>query len=128
MTKIKAGKTVIAGSRGIGDYALLCAAIKEAKFKITEVVCGTAKGPDLLGKRWAEERGIPVREFPADWPLHGRSAGSIRNCAMAAYADSLVALWDGHSRGTRHMIEEARRRGLKLCVVNLAAERTEVSA
>lgn len=33
---------------------------------------------------------------------------------MAEYADALLAYWDGKSRGTKNMIDEAQRRGLKV--------------
>lgn len=36
---------------------------------------------------------------------------------MAEYADALVAFWDGKSKGTKHMIETARKHGLKVRVV-----------
>jgi len=39
---------------------------------------------------------------------------------MAAYAEALVAVWNGTSRGTRHMIEEARQRGLRVFVAALS--------
>jgi hypothetical protein len=35
---------------------------------------------------------------------------------MAMYADALIALWDGSSRGTRHMIKVANMQGLKVHV------------
>jgi len=35
---------------------------------------------------------------------------------MAEYADALIAVWDGKSRGTRNMIDEAARKNLKLFV------------
>lgn len=35
---------------------------------------------------------------------------------MAKYADALVAVWDGRSKGTRHMIETATREGLRVYV------------
>jgi hypothetical protein len=41
---------------------------------------------------------------------------------MAAYADALVAIWDGRSPGTRHMISEAQRRGLAIHLVTVSAE------
>jgi hypothetical protein len=31
---------------------------------------------------------------------------------MAAYADALVAVWDGESRGTASMIKAAQRKGI----------------
>ncbi len=48
------------------------------------------------------------------WDIHGKSAGHIRNAEMADYADALIAFWDGKSRGTANMIENARKRGLKI--------------
>jgi hypothetical protein len=70
-----------------------------------EVVSGCARGADQLGERWADERGYPVKRFPADWHKHGKRAGYLRNEEMAGYATHLVAFWDGRSRGTKHMID-----------------------
>ena len=81
-----------------------------------EVVCGGADGADYEGKVWAEAHNFPVRMFPADWDQHGKAAGPIRNAEMAQYADTLVAFWDGESRGTRNMIGNALREGLEIHV------------
>lgn len=108
-------KTIIAGSRAITDYQFIKYNLNNLGFyfDITEVVCGMAKGADLLGKQWAEENNIPVKEFPADWDKYGRRAGYIRNVEMAEYADALVAFWDGKSMGTQHMIDIAKKLDLK---------------
>lgn len=123
-------KTIIAGSRGIINRQEVWNAIKAARMEITEVVCGCADGPDKLGYEWAREKQILVRFFPAwgaqrAWALvhcdkhghevvellpfvrHSKSAGHARNAAMAKYADALIAVYDGESRGTRGMIELA---------------------
>lgn len=71
---------------------------------ITEVVSGGAKGIDTLGEHWAKNNDIPIKVFQANWDLHGKSAGIIRNKEMGNYADILVAFWDYKSRGTKHMI------------------------
>ena len=83
---------------------------------ITEVVSGGARGVDSLGEMWASDNNIPVKKFPADWDLFGKSAGYKRNEEMAQYADCLVALWDGKSKGTKHMIELALKYNLKLYI------------
>lgn len=80
------------------------------------IVSGTAKGADEFGERWAEEQGIEVLRFPADWKKHGKRAGPVRNREMAENAEGLVAVWDGESRGTLHMIEFALARGLRVFV------------
>lgn len=108
-------KTIIAGSRSFNNYERLkevCTA-----YSISEVVSGTARGADQLGERYAEEEGIPVKRFPADWAKYGKRAGYLRNEEMAAYAEQLIAFWDGESRGTKHMIDLAERYGLKVKVL-----------
>ena len=112
-------KTIIAGSRGIKDYLIVEQAIKESGFKITEVVSGGANGVDKLGVKWAERHGIPVKHFPANWDKHGKAAGPIRNAEMAKYANAAVIVWDGESRGTANMIEEAKTKGLQGFVYNI---------
>ena len=44
--------------------------------------------------------------FNADWNKHGRAAGPMRNKQMADYADVLIAVWDGQSKGTKNMIDQ----------------------
>lgn len=102
-------RLIIAGSRGFSDYELLKQSIIDQGFwKIKqelEVVCGMARGADLLGKQFADRNGLIVHKFPADWDTQGKAAGHIRNKQMGDFADSLLAFWDGSSRGTKHMIE-----------------------
>lgn len=112
-------KVIIAGSRDIGNplhsvnpLHVVALAVKESGFTVTEVVSGTARGIDQAGESWAIENGIPLKQFPADWFTHGKAAGYKRNLQMAEYADALIAVWDGESRGTKHMIEIARKHRL----------------
>jgi hypothetical protein len=72
---------------------------------ITEIVCGEARGVDAMGKQLADAIKVPTKSFPADWDKYGKPAGYIRNKEMGMYADVLIAIWDGKSRGTRHMID-----------------------
>ena len=109
-------KTIIAGSRGLDDMSVLQAATAECGWRITCVVSGTARGADRLGELWAHKRSLPVERYPADWTTHGKAAGYRRNELMAQNAEALIALWDGESRGTKHMIDIATRRGLKVYV------------
>lgn len=105
-------KVIIAGGRDLTDYEVCLRGVEHSGFDITEVVSGHARGADTLGEQFAKQTNLPLKLFPADWSKHGRAAGPIRNNAMAAYADALIALWDGSSKGTRHMIQQARKLGL----------------
>lgn len=109
-------KVIIAGSRGIYDMNVLHNAINSSRFEITEVVSGGARGVDRLGEVYANHKNIDLKVFPADWDKHGRKAGPIRNAEMAEYADALIAIWDGESRGTANMIQQARKNGLDVFI------------
>lgn len=107
-------KTIIAGSRDCDSTMEVLIAMSDAGINITEVVSGGCRGVDEIGERLARTRGIPTKVFPADWKAHGKAAGPIRNREMAQYADALIALWDGKSRGTKNMIDEAKKCCLKV--------------
>lgn len=109
-------RTIIAGSRTVPDYSIVEEAIMESGFVITEVVSGTCRGPDKWGEVWARKRGIPIKCFEPEWQLKGRAAGILRNEEMGDYADALIAVWDGVSRGTKHMIDYAKKKGLRVFV------------
>jgi hypothetical protein len=107
-------KTIIAGTRTITEMRFLKEALAHSGWQITEVVCGKARGVDTLGEAWAKDKGIPVRYFPADWSGLGKRAGFVRNAQMAEYAEALVLVWDGCSRGSASMLELAKRKGLRI--------------
>lgn len=114
---------IIAGSRLITDYTALQYAIAQNDFPlVNEVVSGCARGVDKLGERWASERGILVSRFRANWGKFGQAAGLYRNWEMAEYASGLLALWDGESRGTLHMIDCMRQLGKSLVVYSESGE------
>lgn len=93
---------------------------------ITEIVSGGARGADKLGEVIAKDEGLPVKLFEADWDAHGKSAGYIRNSEMADYGDILLAFWDGKSKGTKHMIDLATKKGLKIKVVRYTVRYEDV--
>ena len=109
-------RTIIAGSRSFCDYDLFCDKMGRLAFVPSVVLSGCARGVDGLGETWATENNIQIERYPAEWELHGRRAGFIRNSEMADRADALIAIWDMRSRGTANMIFEAARRGLLVIV------------
>lgn len=112
-------RVIIAGSRSFQDYETLkqkCDYYLQSKEKIA-VICGMARGADMLGRRYAQEKGFPCIEYPADWKKYGKCAGYIRNRQMAQTANALLAFWDGESRGTKNMIELAEEYGLDMRVI-----------
>lgn len=98
---------VIAGGR---DYFLSeghFGWLDRLNYSIVEVVSGCAPGADAGGEEWAKMRNIPIKRFPAEWDRYGRSAGPLRNEAMAKYLASktpkgIVILFPG-GKGTANM-------------------------
>jgi len=117
-------KVIVAGSRGFNDYELLKKKLDHvlSKRSVVEIISGTARGVDQLGERYAKEKDFPCSRYPADWNTHGKSAGYLRNVQMADIADALVAFWDEHSPGTKHMIDIAKRKGLVVRVYNASGK------
>jgi hypothetical protein len=100
-------KVIVAGSRSIIEMAHVEKAISLAGFVISEVVCGEANGVDTLGKVWARLNNVAVKSMRPNWyPLgvYNKLAGFERNEEMGDYADALIAVYDGKSGGTKHMI------------------------
>lgn len=117
-------RVIIAGTRTFDDYNLLqvsCDKLLAEKRRthIIVILSGTARGADRLGEAYAKTQGFRLQQFPANWEKDGKAAGPIRNAKMADNADALIAFWDGFSRGTRNMIETARRKGLAVRVINI---------
>ena len=126
-------RVIIAGSREFNDFPKLMNSSIEILTEISKkrdgldrirIVSGTARGADKLGEQYAKIAGYELSKFPPDWDGLGKRAGYVRNAEMAKFAvedDSygvLIAFWDGQSRGTKHMIDLAKRYGLEVHVVN----------
>ena len=126
-------RVIIAGSRDFNDYALLIGStikyiksLKELGYntsrEVLEIVSGTANGADKLGEKFATQFNLKLKKFPAKWNELGKRAGYVRNKEMAIYASEdsdlgvLIAFWDGESKGTKHMIDLAKKQGLVVFV------------
>jgi hypothetical protein len=108
-------KTIVSGSRTI-DFETTIEYLCELRLitDITEVVSGTARGVDTYGEWFANRYEIPIKRFPANWDEYGKSAGMIRNKEMAEYAEQAIILWDGESKGTKNMIDLAKKKKIPI--------------
>lgn len=117
-------RIIIAGSRTFNDYEGLRKVVSNfvkrnninKKYEI-EIVSGGANGADKLGEELAKKNDIKLEIFPAQWDKLGKRAGYVRNSEMANWGTHLLAFWDGESRGTKHMIELAKKKGLEIKVI-----------
>lgn len=76
-----------------------------------KIVNGGAKGADKLSTLWAKENNIHIDIFEADWTIHGKAAGPIRNRLMfeTSKPDIIIAFNGGN--GTKNMIQLALTHG-----------------
>ena len=113
-------KICVTGGRDYDNYATVTAVLD--KFHqctpITLLIEGGAAGADRLCRLWAINNNVPFTTVNAEWQRHGRQAGPIRNERMLAWynPDILIAFPGG--KGTRHCIDAATRRGIKVMEVS----------
>jgi uncharacterized phage-like protein YoqJ len=107
-------KVVISGSRKWPKSKI--SKIKDRLSKLPDgstIIQGGAHGVDRWAAKIAEELYLNVIEKPANWREYGRYAGLKRNLEMLdENPDLVICFWDGESRGTRHMIENALVQGI----------------
>ena len=106
-------RVAIVGSRNVKDIVIGAYMPDD----VTEIVSGGAKGVDTLAKEYAEKYSIKYTEFLPDYSAYGRAAPLRRNDEIIAYADEILAFWDGKSRGTAYMINNAKKQGKPVSVV-----------
>ena len=80
---------------------------------IALVIEGGADGADGMAKAWACSRGVQVETHHANWILHGKAAGPIRNAEMLSRNPDLVVAFPG-GRGTAHMVRIAKAKGTEV--------------
>lgn len=102
-------KLIVAGGRDFIDTQMMITVLMDLveKGKIDpnpELVCGMARGADILAFRLWKSANMQIHVFPAEWDTYGKSAGFRRNKEMGEFADAAVCFWDGKSKGTKHMI------------------------
>jgi hypothetical protein len=118
---------IIAGGRDFEDYSLLKVILdkllSKTDYEDITIFSGKARGADSLGERYANQHGIKVKEFKADWKGLGKKAGILRNIQMGDEASHAVILWDGLSRGSRQMLDYATKKGLVVRAYNYKGER-----
>ena len=85
--------------------------------KTTEIVSGGARGIDTVAKNYAIKNNIKLVEFKPDYRRYGKGAPLKRNLQIIAYADIVIAIWDGKSKGTKYVINNCEKNKLKVIIV-----------
>lgn len=108
----------IIGSRSVTDYGAVLSAICEARLQgfipMGEfiVVSGGAQGVDSFARKFSQDSGYRLIEYKPDYSTgKGRAAPLIRNSIIAENSNVLIAIHDGKSTGTMHMINCMKKLG-----------------
>ena len=113
---------LVTGSRYWTNRQTIHDTLKELP-KDTLIIQGGARGADTLAREVAEELGLEVKTFKAEWDKYGRSAGPIRNQRMLDETHpSLVLVFHSdieHSKGTKDMVERVRKTAIPIRVIRL---------
>lgn len=82
------------------------------------LIQGGAEGVDLAAKGWAVMRGVACAQYDAPWRKMHKTAGPVRNGWMLRWGVPHAVLafhkYLPNSRGTKNMIELARKAGVPL--------------
>lgn len=76
------------------------------------IIHGGQRGADSLAEQWAAVNWVPTERYPADWTMHGKAAGPIRNRQMLKQGHpDLVVAFPGEG-GTADMVAAAKAAGI----------------
>lgn len=113
-------KILISGSRKISQhgmsYAKAC--VRRVKERGDEVIVGDAPGIDAAVIAECDRIGVPVQVwYRGNAPRHRTNTGqnvavgnvryTVRDELMVSRADIVVCVWNGRSKGTKHVYDYA---------------------
>lgn len=114
-------KIVVCGSRKWKSQDIIYERFKYLPIN-SIIIEGGCQGADLITKHIAMiDIGLEVIEFPACWKKYGKAAGPMRNIKMLNTKPDLVIAFHNDlkkSRGTKHIVEEAKKRGIVVEVID----------
>ncbi len=108
-------KVAIIGSRSIKKFGDLDKYVPE---NVTEIVSGGAFGVDRIAREYALKKGIRLIEVIPDYEKYGKVAPLRRNDVIVDYADYVIAIWDGKSRGTAYVLSKCEEIGKEYIIIN----------
>ncbi len=113
---------IVAGSRDIDDYDFVSDQIRKfikrnCFVDNVSIISGHAKGVDLLGERFADDNDLNLIIVPAQWDKFGKRAGYLRNQDMAELATHCLVICANNSKGSMHMYNIAKSKGLTTSIV-----------
>ena len=76
-------------------------------------------GADSLAQIYAKQNGLKILIVYPNWHKYERSAEFIRNQEIVNESTELIAFWNGISRGTKSIIDIAKKQKKKVTIVQV---------
>ena len=113
-------KIAVVGSRTFDNYQLVEEKLNGIR-KINDfiIITGGAIGVDKLAEHYAKENNVSKVIFSPDKNKHGKDANRKRNTQIVSAADIIVAFWDGVSKGTKAILELAKKSKKEVVIVHI---------
>ena len=109
-------RVLVTGGRDFNDTDLVAKVIWLIAGKCAErnlkmvLIHGAARGADIACGFYAASIGVETRVFPANWDVHGKAAGFIRNKQMLDEGHPHICIAFPGGRGTANMVEQCKSR------------------
>ncbi len=87
-----------------------------------KIFCYQEKGIGSVAEQYAQYHGIDVETVKPDREQHRQGELSEQDTQMVAMADLVVALWDGKCRGTKAVVDFAKKAGKPVKVITVTME------
>jgi predicted Rossmann fold nucleotide-binding protein DprA/Smf involved in DNA uptake len=108
-------KLAIIGSRGINQINL----DDYIEEKPDLIISGGAKGIDTIAWAWAVDNHLEICVIRPEYNKYGKAAPLKRNEIIVDMADKIVAFWDGKSKGTKYVIDYARKNSKEIEIIRI---------
>lgn len=119
-------RLLVCGSRTLEDKQNYIQATLEKLVghnHIDSLICGMARGADIIAYYYFHAKGTKILEYPADWSV-GKKGGILRNIKMLedGKPTHIIAFIDQRdpknpSKGTNHMINIAKEKGIPVKII-----------
>lgn len=111
----KAPIILVTGGRDYHDAAKVHRMLES--YKPRGIIQGGATGADQIARIWAETNGVANATVMANWAVHSRAAGAIRNGWMLELCKVDFVLAFPGGKGTADMVRQAKAAGIDVVEV-----------
>ena len=121
-------RVAVVGSRSIVDEEVIDKTLESIVGDANPtIISGGAKGVDSLAREYAKNNGLDFILFK---PYHLVDTQAqytpryffVRNKQIVDNCDTLIAFWDGKSKGTKHAIDYAEKMGKEVIICTVSEE------